>query len=92
MNWRLKERKRKNGNLLNGRHEKRSCKTRPFKIKRAQERIRTFTPLRALRPEHSASTNFATWASRVRGCKYRTTIEFKNKKVTFFQRFFELDS
>ena len=28
----------------------------------AQEWIRTITPLRALRPEHSASTNFATWA------------------------------
>ncbi len=28
----------------------------------AQEWIRTITPLRALRPEHSASTSFATWA------------------------------
>ncbi len=28
----------------------------------AQEWIRTITPLQALRPEHSASTNFATWA------------------------------
>ncbi len=30
----------------------------------AQDWIRTSTPLRALRPEHSASTNFATWAFR----------------------------
>jgi hypothetical protein len=29
---------------------------------RAQDRIRTYTPFRTLRPEHSASTNFATWA------------------------------
>jgi hypothetical protein len=29
----------------------------------AQDRIRTYTPFRTLRPEHSASTNFATWAS-----------------------------
>ena len=28
----------------------------------AQEWIRTITTLRMLRPEHSASTNFATWA------------------------------
>ena len=28
----------------------------------AQEWIRTITSLRTLRPEHSASTNFATWA------------------------------
>lgn len=31
----------------------------------AQDWIRTSTPLRALRPEHSASTNFATWASLI---------------------------
>ena len=29
----------------------------------AQDWIRTSTSLRTLRPEHSASTNFATWAS-----------------------------
>jgi hypothetical protein len=29
----------------------------------AQERTRTFTPLRGLAPEASASTNFTTWAS-----------------------------
>ena len=28
----------------------------------ARDWIRTSTPLRALRPEHSASTNFAIWA------------------------------
>ncbi len=32
----------------------------------AQEWIRTITPLQALRPEHSASTNFATWALIIR--------------------------
>ena len=31
----------------------------------AQEWIRTITPVKALRPEHSASTNFATWAVKV---------------------------
>ena|GEM_PF-3193804 len=29
----------------------------------AQNWIRTSTPLQALRPEHSASTNFAIWAT-----------------------------
>ena len=33
----------------------------------AQDWIRTSTPLPALRPEHSASTNFATWAFRKSG-------------------------
>ncbi len=47
----------------------------------AQEWIRTITPLQALRPEHSASTNFATWAGETfsfsasclvyQGCKYK---------------------
>ncbi len=32
----------------------------------AQNWIRTSTPLRALRPEHSASTNFAIWATDIR--------------------------
>ncbi len=36
----------------------------------AQDWIRTSTSLRTLRPEHSASTNFATWAFLVQGCKY----------------------
>ena len=31
---------------------------------RAQDWIRTSTSLRTLRPEHSASTNFATWATQ----------------------------
>ena len=31
----------------------------------AQDWIRTSTPVKALRPEHSASTNFATWAFMV---------------------------
>jgi hypothetical protein len=47
-------------------------KLRGFKVLGAQEWIRTITPLRALRPEHSASTNFATWAYlvlRTLGCK-----------------------
>ena len=33
------------------------------KVNGAQDWIRTSTPLPALRPEHSASTNFATWAA-----------------------------
>jgi hypothetical protein len=41
------------------------CKNPSTKLRglRAQERIRTFTWFPTLRPEHSASTNFATWAS-----------------------------
>ena len=37
----------------------------------ARDWIRTSTPLRALRPEHSASTNFATRALGIvlQGCK-----------------------
>ena len=41
-------------------HEK--APQKPRGSVRAQDWIRTSTPLRALRPEHSASTNFATWA------------------------------
>ncbi len=33
-----------------------------YKFLGAQDWIRTSTSLRTLRPEHSASTNFATWA------------------------------
>ncbi len=33
-----------------------------MRLKSAQDWIRTSTSLRTLRPEHSASTNFATWA------------------------------
>ena len=58
------------------------CKT-PFQLRWkgvcAQNWIRTSTPLRALRPEHSASTNFAIWADKpallqvvIQGCKYIT--------------------
>lgn len=36
---------------------------RAFTFYRAQDWIRTSTSLRTLRPEHSASTNFATWAA-----------------------------
>jgi hypothetical protein len=32
----------------------------------AQDWIRTSTSLRTLRPEHSASTNFATWAGSIK--------------------------
>ena len=35
---------------------------RPWTVSGAQERTRTFTPLPALAPEASASTNSATWA------------------------------
>ena len=37
----------------------------------AQNWIRTSTSLRTLRPEHSASTNFAIWAFYIQGCKYK---------------------
>ncbi len=46
----------------------------------AQNWIRTSTPLRALRPEHSASTNFAIWAtgSVFQGVQiYRWFLNFK---------------
>lgn len=33
----------------------------------AQGETRTPMPLRALRPEHSVSTNFTTWAGRGKG-------------------------
>ena len=47
----------------------------------AQEWIRTITTLRMLRPEHSASTNFATWAGVIfQDGKYR--------KRTFAKAFF----
>ena len=36
---------------------------RVVKILSAQDWIRTSTSFRTLRPEHSASTNFATWAT-----------------------------
>ena len=36
-----------------------------FAHSRAQNWIRTSTPLQALRPEHSASTNFAIWATDI---------------------------
>ena len=41
---------------------------RPVRADGAQERTRTSTPLRALAPEASASTNSATWAARGRLC------------------------
>jgi hypothetical protein len=48
-----------------------------FSVFCAQNWIRTSTPLRALRPEHSASTNFAIWATdfRVRECKGKEFFE-----------------
>lgn len=39
----------------------------------AQDWTRTSTSLRTLRPEHSASTNFATWA----GEKFKKFLWFK---------------
>ena len=44
----------------------------------AQDWIRTSTSLRTLRPEHSASTNFATWAEKfkVEGLMFQV-INFK---------------
>ncbi len=49
------------------RNEK-ACKFLAYRLS-AQNWIRTSTPLRALRPEHSASTNFAIWATVLRDCK-----------------------
>ena len=37
----------------------------------AQDWIRTSTSLRTLRPEHSASTNFATWATQFKSLKFQ---------------------
>lgn len=50
----------------------------------AQDWIRTSTPLQALRPEHSASTNFATWASpfvSTLGLQRYTTFYYKQIKL-----------
>ena len=64
----------------------------PRFFKSAQEWIRTITTLRMLRPEHSASTNFATWAGehklRFQDRKYRKrtlsqTILFTNCFLKF---------
>lgn len=63
-------------------------KLRGFKVLGAQEWIRTITPLRALRPEHSASTNFATWAYlvlRTLGCKDKYV--FQTTKSLFFENY-----
>ncbi len=56
---------------------KNPCKSMTIKeiqgLLSAQDRIRTSTFFRTLRPEHSASTNFATWAARsfkIQGGKY----------------------
>lgn len=59
----------------------------------AQNRIRTYTRFPTLRPEHSASTNFAIWASNlledigfrrwppvIQGCKYRKRSNYVPKK------------
>jgi hypothetical protein len=63
---------------------------------RAQNRIRTYTRLPTLRPEHSASTNFAIWASNllrdigfrrwppvIQGCKYKKRSNYSPKKYEF---------
>ncbi len=49
----------------------------------AQNWIRTSTSLRTLRPEHSASTNFAIWAF-IQGCKYNQ--EMKSATILFNSR------
>ena len=43
-----------------------------FKKSGAQDWIRTSTTLRMLRPEHSASTNFATWAFLSQKSKFKS--------------------
>ena len=47
----------------------------------AQNWIRTSTSLRTLRPEHSASTNFAIWASHKRTAKVKYYFKLPNKKA-----------
>ena len=49
----------------------------------AQNWIRTSTSLRTLRPEHSASTNFAIWALIIQGCKYRDVLQITDGKYNF---------
>lgn len=44
---------------------KNPCKSIITRVKSAQNRIRTYTRFPTLRPEHSASTNFAIWASNL---------------------------
>lgn len=51
----------------------------------AQDWIRTSTSLRTLRPEHSASTNFATWASALTGCKYKGKNPYHPNKALHYQ-------
>src|SRR5690349_20539419 len=56
----------------------------------AQDWIRTSTPLRALRPEHSASTNFATWAFQIYYKIRKELVDFP--KLPAFQRCVFLNS
>ena len=55
----------------------------------ARDWIRTSTSLRTLRPEHSASTNFATRASFFRTAKvfkkHKCTMLFMKLNPTFFK-------
>ena len=48
----------------------------------AQDWIRTSTSLRTLRPEHSASTNFATWASCFRAANIGRRYTLEKLKLT----------
>ena len=50
----------------------------------AQDWIRTSTSLRTLRPEHSASTNFATWAFRSAKVMGKIEIQKYIQKEIFF--------
>jgi hypothetical protein len=57
----------------------------------AQNWIRTSTPLRALRPEHSASTNFAIWAFLViviQDCKCKGKCRNSEMKKSLIVHFF----
>lgn len=54
----------------------------------AQEWIRTITPVKALRPEHSASTNFATWAALIRVSGSAKVQSFSKLTSLFLKKFY----
>ena len=63
----------------------RSSLAAPAFIFCAQDWIRTSTSLRTLRPEHSASTNFATWAcSGIRAAKISAVLITNNLFILLY--------
>ena len=66
--------------------KKRSLANQSFtRLLCAQNWIRTSTPLPALRPEHSASTNFAIWAACFRECKSKSLFHFSKFPQNIFK-------